>query len=174
MRLTGTGFFLTLTDYGDNLFGTFRAVQLFVRQELYSIKTLKPFGRGFFMETAKKELKVALVGLGRVGSKFLKKLMDRGGRGIKVVAAAEKSEDALGYKLAKDNGITVYSDGMEIIKMGKDVDIIFDLTGERFAKMDLRAELARSGNTHTVIAPEVLSWFIWNIITGGAEFPTRA
>jgi aspartate-semialdehyde dehydrogenase len=119
----------------------------------------------------KKELRAAIVGLGRVGSTFLSKLTEKQGQGIKVVVAAETKQDSPGIQTAKENGIRVVSDGKEIIEMGDAIDIIFDLTGNRHAKMELRVKLAKSGNMSTVIAPEVLAFFIWNLIAEGEQFP---
>jgi predicted dehydrogenase len=123
------------------------------------------------METAEKEVKAAIVGLGRVGSIFLKKLIKKEGQGIKIVAAAEKNESAPGIRIAKDNGIIVYGDAREITAMGEAIDIIFDLTGNPTEKMLLRRELLRSKNLHTVLAPETIAFFIWGLIAEGEELP---
>lgn len=120
---------------------------------------------------ARKEVQAAIVGLGRVGGTFLKKLTEREGNGIKIVAAAERDENAEGVKLARDKGIRVYGEGAEIARLGRGVDIIFDFTGNSDEKTALRAELARSGNNNTVIAPEVISAFIWDIMAPSEEFP---
>jgi predicted dehydrogenase len=125
------------------------------------------------MEQATRVVRVAIVGLGRVGGKFLKKLIDKRNHGIEIVAAAEKFEDAPGVQAAKDYGIRVFGDGTDVIALKDSVDIIFDLTGNTHAKSELRLALAKSGNMHTVIAPEVLAYFIWEILTGGEQFPTR-
>jgi glyceraldehyde-3-phosphate dehydrogenase/erythrose-4-phosphate dehydrogenase len=126
---------------------------------------------GYAMAEEKKELRVAIVGLGRVGNTFLQQLAEREGHGIKVVAVAENNDSSPGIQFAQNRGISVYSDFKEIVKMGDAVDVIFELTGDRFAKMELRGELAKSGNTHTVIAPEVLAFFIWDLIAVGKQFP---
>jgi D-arabinose 1-dehydrogenase-like Zn-dependent alcohol dehydrogenase len=117
-----------------------------------------------------KEVKVAIVGLGRVGTTFLKELSGKEAKGIKIVAGAETNEKAPGVELARQLGIAISTD-KEIIEMGEAVDVIFDLTDNRHAKMDLRLKLAKSGNMHTVIAPEPLSVFVWDLVTEGKKFP---
>ena len=120
---------------------------------------------------AKREVHAAIVGLGRVGNAFLEKLIEREGHGIKIVAAAERDENAEGVKLAKDKGIRIYSDGKEVAQLGQAVDIIFDFTGNPDEKAALRVELVRTGNHNTVIAPEVVAEFIWDIMEPSEDFP---
>lgn len=93
------------------------------------------------MKTPKKEVKAAIVGLGRVGSIFLKKAMEKKDRGINIVAAAEKNENAPGIQIAKDNGIIVYGDGKKLVEIGDGLDIIFDLTGDPRVMMLLQRTL---------------------------------
>ncbi len=123
------------------------------------------------MVAARKEVRVAIVGLGRVGSTFLSKLASREDQGVKVVAVAEKDENAQGVMLARSEGITVYQDAKDIVAMGEAVDIIFDLTGVPDTRKVLRVDLARSGNQHTVVAPEVIAYLIWNMMGNPIEFP---
>lgn len=123
------------------------------------------------MAEEKKEVKVAIVGLGQVGSMFLSKLSEREGKGVKIVAAAEISSDSPGVGAAKELGITVHSDSKEIVAMGESIDIIFDLTGNTDAKRSLRSELARSGNQHTVLAPEVVAFLMWDLMGEEGALP---
>lgn len=125
------------------------------------------------MSVKGRDISVAIVGLGRVGTVFMRKLFDCQDKGIKLVAVAEAEADdvSTGLRAAKEIGIQVFTDGKDIIQMGSAVDIIFDLTNDRHSKMDLRISLAKSGNMHTVIAPEVLAYFIWNLIASGEQFP---
>jgi predicted homoserine dehydrogenase-like protein len=116
-----------------------------------------------------KEIRVAIVGLGRVGSKFLKKLAGMGDQGIKIVAVAERDEDLPGVEFAKKRGITVYSDGKEVIEMGDAVDVIFDLTGDPYAKMELRIMRSKSGSYSTAIAHEALALLTWYLIADDEE-----
>jgi glyceraldehyde-3-phosphate dehydrogenase/erythrose-4-phosphate dehydrogenase len=116
-------------------------------------------------------VKVAIVGLGRVGSTFLNNLIVYEDHSIKIVAAIEKSEDAPGLPLAKFEEIRVHNNLLELAAMGEDLDIIFDFSGSPETRKDLRKALASSGNRHTVIAPEVISLLIWNMMRVGEDFP---
>ncbi|MBI5598187.1 MAG: hypothetical protein HY890_00440 [Deltaproteobacteria bacterium] len=123
------------------------------------------------MAGERREVKVAIVGLGRVGSNFFAKLAGRDNLGIKVVAAAERDENAPGVSVAKSRGVAVFKTARDIVAMGESVDIIFDLTGNPDTRRVLRSELARSGNQHTVLAPEVIAYLLWNLTEEGGEFP---
>lgn len=123
------------------------------------------------MVMVKTRFKVVVLGLGRVGSTFLSKLTKIENVGIDIVAAVEKDSQAPGVSLAQSSDIPVYSDSREITKLGDSVDIIFDLTGSPEARKYLRADLARSGNQHTVLVTEVMAHFIWNLIEEVGGFP---
>lgn len=119
-----------------------------------------------------KEVRIAIAGLGRVGSKFLQKLTDRIGSGVKIIGVVEANPEAPGVKIAEDREITVYRDVQDIVKLGDAVDVIFDLTGSIEVRKALRSGLAESNNRHTVVAPEVVAFLIWDIMAAGEAFPT--
>ncbi|MDO8707079.1 hypothetical protein [Pseudomonas sp.] len=118
-----------------------------------------------------KEVRIAIAGLGRVGSKFLQKLTDRIGSGVKIIAVVEANPDAPGVKIAEAGGIRVYRDVQDIVNLGDAVDVIFDLTGSIEVRKALRSGLAESNNRHTVVAPEVVAFLIWDLIAAGEAFP---
>lgn len=123
------------------------------------------------MAVEKKKVTVAIVGLGRVGSTFLVKLAEREGQGVSIVGAVERDAKSAGVGVAKDKGVKVFNDTKDVVSMGDEVDIIFDLTGNPDARKNLRGDLARSGNQHTVIAPEVVAFLIWDLMGGKEDFP---
>lgn len=125
------------------------------------------------MTDEKTIVKVAIVGLGRVGSAFLEKLSAAGACGVEIVAVADTDESAPGLQAAKDRSIPVHKDLKEICAMGETVDIIFDVSGNADARKELRSEMASTGNKHTAIAPEVNFIMIWNLLTGGATLPAK-
>ncbi|BCB26644.1 hypothetical protein SKTS_15300 [Sulfurimicrobium lacus] len=107
--------------------------------------------------------KVAIVGLGRVGSAFLDELLCLTGKGVKVAYAVEKN-DTPGKKAAEAAGVKILSID-ELIALGEDVDIVFDLTGIEEVRKKLREKLFASNNRHTVIAPESIAHFLWSIMS---------
>lgn len=118
-----------------------------------------------------KEVKVAIAGLGRVGSKFLQILTSRAGSSIRIIAAVEANPAVPGVKIAEERNIKVYREPSELVKLGDDIDVIFDLTGSPEFRKALRSGLAESHNRHTVVAPEVMAFLIWDLIASGETFP---
>ena len=122
----------------------------------------------------KKEVNIAIVGLGRIGGMFLKKLLEKERQGINIMGVVEQNEDAPGIELAKNKGIKIYDSLDKLLYLSQEVDVIFDLTGNIDARENLRGGLSRTKNQHTVIAPEVIAFLIWNLIAQGSEeFPER-
>lgn len=118
-----------------------------------------------------KDVKIAIAGLGRVGSRFLQKLTEQRSSGVKIIAVAEGNPDAPGMKIAEDRNIKVYRDVRDIVKLGDSIDVIFDLTGSMEVRKALRSGLAESNNRHTVVAPEVIAFLIWDLVASGEAFP---
>jgi predicted dehydrogenase len=119
----------------------------------------------------KTQFKVAIIGLGRVGSTFLSKLSKIENIGVDIVAAVEKDTNAAGNTVAQSSNIPVYTDPKTVIELGESVDIIFDLTGVPDTRKLMRSYLARSGNQHTVLVTEVMAHFIWSFMEDVGGFP---
>jgi glyceraldehyde-3-phosphate dehydrogenase/erythrose-4-phosphate dehydrogenase len=112
---------------------------------------------------------VAIVGLGRVGSVFLEKLLAQTNKGIVIAAVAEKGATT-GAALAKSRGIENLTID-QLVAKSKSIDILFDLTGLTEVRHELREKLKASGNQNTVIATESIASFIWALISEGESLP---
>lgn len=108
---------------------------------------------------------IALVGLGRVGSTFLRTVSNKQDR-VNLVCAVESS-DTPGKTQAIAAGVKMSTLG-EITAAGNKLDIIFDLTGNPEVRKQLRELLAQNKNQHTVIAPESVARLIWSLISDEA------
>jgi homoserine dehydrogenase len=119
-------------------------------------------------------VKVALLGLGDVGEKFAEHFLEKIQEehvNVEIVAVASRNLDspvAMGFSHSK---VPVFQDAMEVVSMGKKVDIIFDLTGDQDLRKKLRTALQASNNQHTVIAPEIVAQLLWNFF-GEGELPS--
>lgn len=107
--------------------------------------------------------RVAIIGLGRVGSAFLQQMLQRQARGIALVAVAEL-RDTVGRRAADDAGIPLLSLD-ELVALREQVDTIFELTGVPAVRRELREKLKLSHNLHTVIAPETIVRIIWALLS---------
>jgi pyrroline-5-carboxylate reductase len=110
--------------------------------------------------------RIAIIGLGRIGSAFLQQMLLRGSQGIQLVGAAEMT-DTPGRQLAQKSGIALQSLDA-IVAQGAQVDVIFELTGLPQVRRELRDKLVASKNTHTVIASESILRVIWALISDEA------
>lgn len=116
-----------------------------------------------------KKQSIAIVGLGKVGGVFLEELLGQPNQSVEIVAVVERNETA-GLAVAKARNIAVLSID-ELIAMGDELDILFDLTGVATVRQELRDKLRASGNHHTIIATENIARMIWMLIASGAEMP---
>ncbi len=123
------------------------------------------------------KIKVALLGLGNVGEAFAEHFLAKIQEehiDVEIVAVASRKLDtpvALGFAHSK---VPVFQDAMEVIKLGEQVDLIFDLTGNAELRQKLRAGLQASNNRHTVIAPEVFARLLWNFFGERQALPQHA
>jgi predicted dehydrogenase len=111
--------------------------------------------------------RIAIIGLGRVGGEFLKRMLPLQANGLEIHRCAQNSETE-GKALAREQGIplgTLY----DVLAEGESIDIIFDLTGNPEVRQELREKLAAAGNRHTVVAPESIAQFVWLVM--GEELP---
>jgi len=107
--------------------------------------------------------RIAIIGLGRIGSAFLKEMLTKHGHGgIDLVCAAETADTA-GKRQAKEAGVKLVELD-DMVALGKHIDVIFDLTGCAEVRKSLREKLADTENRHTVIASESILHVIWSLI----------
>jgi homoserine dehydrogenase len=110
------------------------------------------------------KIRVALLGLGEVGQIFAEHLLEKiqeHGAPVEIVAVADRHTDspvALGFS---QNGVPVFEDALEVVKLGDKVDIIFDLTHDSRLRQELRLKLLETQNKHTIIATEVFARLLW-------------
>ena len=110
------------------------------------------------------KIKIALLGLGDVGQEFAENFLEiiqEGGKAVEIVAVAHHDKNsavALGFQ---QNGVKFFENAAEVVQMGEEVDIIFDLTGSSETRTALRKGMMDSGNRHTVIAPEMMARLLW-------------
>jgi len=112
---------------------------------------------------------IAIVGLGKMGSAFLEELLGQSNEGVEIVAVVENNNTA-GLALAKARGIDNLSID-ELVRMGEDLDILFDLTDVPTVRQELRDKLRAAGNRHTIIATENIAHMVWTLIARGTDIP---
>ncbi len=107
--------------------------------------------------------RIAIIGLGRIGSAFLRPILKKLNHGLDLVCVAE-AMDTSGRQLAVQSGIKLVTLD-EIVAMGNEIHVIFDLTGLAEVRRELREKLVASQNKQTVIASESIVRVIWALIS---------
>lgn len=108
--------------------------------------------------------KIAIVGLGRIGSSVFEQLQGRQKQGIEIVCVSEL-HDTPGRRKAQTAGMPVL--GLDqVVAQGGAVDMIFDMTGMPKVRKELREKLFASNNKHTVVVPENVAYLIWALLSG--------
>ena len=115
--------------------------------------------------------RIAIIGLGRIGSAFLKQMLLKHANGIELVCVAE-AMDTPGKQDAVKAGVTLKTLD-EIIALGDQIDVIFDLTGNVEVRKELRGKIMATKNMHTVIASESIVRVIWALMSDD-ELPVIA
>jgi homoserine dehydrogenase len=122
------------------------------------------------------KIRIALLGLGEVGELFAERLLAKIQESklpIEIVAVADRDTEspvALGFR---HSGVPVFKHAFDIVKMGENVDIVFDLTGDPMVRRALRMQMKDSENTHTVIAPEVFAHLLYYFFHEETQFPEK-
>lgn len=104
---------------------------------------------------------IAIIGLGKIGSAFLDAILSKK-QNVSLVCVAEPM-DTPGKTQAIAAGIKVATLD-EIVAMGKEIDVIFDLSGNSSMFKELRHKLMASYNDHTIIASDTIAQLIWSLI----------
>jgi predicted dinucleotide-utilizing enzyme len=108
--------------------------------------------------------KIAIIGLGRIGSTVFEQLQGRQRQGIEIACVCEQ-HDTPGRGKAQKAGVPVMSMD-QIVALGASIDMIFDMTGIPKVRKDLREKLHASDNKHTVVVPEGVAYLIWALLSG--------
>ena len=109
---------------------------------------------------------IAIIGLNSAGTELFKAMIELKSKGVNVLGVSE-SIFTEGSQLAQELGITNMSID-QIIDMGDKVDVIFDLSGNREIRKELRTTLFSSQNQHTVIAPECVARLMYTMVSDQA------
>ena len=107
--------------------------------------------------------RIAIIGLGRIGSAFLRQILKKLNHGLTLSCVAE-ALDTPGRQAAQAAGIQVCTLD-DIVAMGNEIDVIFELTGLPQVRRELREKLVGSDNRQTVIASESIVRVIWALIS---------
>jgi len=106
-------------------------------------------------------LNIAVIGLGKAGSAFLDAILNK--KNNVNLACIVEPNDTIGKAKAIAAGVKACTID-EVVAMGKDLDIIFDLSGNPSVARELRHKLNSTFNGHTVVAPDSITRLVWSLI----------
>lgn len=106
---------------------------------------------------------IAIIGSNHSGEIFYNEMTRLKRKGINVVCVYNRAGLDLN-SMAETAGIKRLSIE-EIVDLGEDLDVIFDLSGNTEIRAELRKTLFSSRNQHTVIAPESVAQVMWAMIS---------
>ena len=108
--------------------------------------------------------RIVVIGAGETGTPLLKQLFTA--PYVQVLGVADLDLSLPGIALAKERGVKVTADFMELARLGKEVDIIIDVTGAPKVRETLRKHMVESGNDHTLILHERIALLMMSLSAG--------
>lgn len=110
------------------------------------------------------EFRIVVVGAGETGTPLLKQLLTSSF--VKVLGVADLDLAMPGIAIAKEYGVAVSNDFMDFLRLGKEVDVVIDVTGAPKVRETLRKFMVETGNDHTLIMHERIALLMMSLSAG--------
>lgn len=108
--------------------------------------------------------RIVVIGAGETGTPLLKQLLTASF--VQVLGVADLDLNMPGIAMAREHGVKVTNDFMELVGQGKEVDIIIDVTGAPKVRETLRKYMVDTGNDHTLIMHERIALLMLSLSAG--------
>ena len=119
-----------------------------------------------------RQIRVVMIGLGRMGGRFFDKLTEVGEDRVKILAVCELNDNNPYLAKAGEQGVARFTDFAEAIEaFGEEIDIILDTSNVPATKQAIRKLLQAQNNQHTVLVPLVVDYMMWYLIAGDEAIP---
>lgn len=99
--------------------------------------------------------KVGIIGGGRTGAPLIRDFLKYDY--IQIMGVADVNSDAEGMRIARENNVYTTTDAMDLAKMGEDIDIIIEVSGDPPVKSELKEYYQRTDNKHTIIVHDLVA-----------------
>lgn len=113
------------------------------------------------------KVKISLIGAGRTGTPLIEELSKY--NYIEIKGVADISPDSPGMKLAEDKGIYTTTDPQDLAKMGDQIDIMIEVSGDGSFKKTLKEYYEKTDNRHTIIMHDLLARLLLSVIENSEE-----
>lgn len=108
--------------------------------------------------------RIVVIGAGQTGAPLLRQLLSASF--VDLAGVADLDLTMPGIALAREHGVAVSADFMELLSGSTPVDIVIDVTGQPAVRDALRKHMVDSGNTHTVIMHERIALLMLSLSAG--------
>lgn len=110
------------------------------------------------------QVTIALIGAGRAGTALLNELLKIGY--VRILGIADADPKADGILLAREAGVPVFSDPMQLVQKNEEIDILIEASGDALIKQDIKEYFETVGNRKTVILHNIVSRLLISLAAG--------
>lgn len=110
------------------------------------------------------QFRIVVVGAGETGTPLLKQLLDASF--VKVLGVADLDLTMPGIAVAREHGVKVTSNFIELLSGSEEVDIVIDVTGAPKVREALRKHMVDTNNHHTLIMHERIALLMMSLSAG--------
>ena len=108
--------------------------------------------------------RIVVIGAGQTGAPLLRQLLSA--PFVEVAGVADLDLAMPGIALAREHGVPVSADFMDLLAGPSPVDVVIDVTGQPAVRDALRRHMVDQGNTHTVIMHERIALLMMSLSAG--------
>lgn len=101
------------------------------------------------------KINIGLIGAGRTGTPLLKEMLKYSY--VNIVGVADLNESAEGMQVAKDNGVFVTTNPVDLISKGEEIDILVEVSGDLSLKKVIKDYLQNTRNKKTIIMHDLVA-----------------
>ena len=101
------------------------------------------------------KINIGLIGAGRTGTPLLKEMLKYSY--VNIVGVADLNETAEGMQIAKDNGVFVTTNPVDLISKGEEIDILVEVSGDLSLKKVIKDYLQNTRNKKTIIMHDLVA-----------------
>ena len=110
------------------------------------------------------EVRIAVVGGGRMGTPLLQNLLEM--PYVRIVGVADKDPESPGAQLARKYDLFYTENADVLAARSDDIDIIIEVSGDPKVKPKLKDAFQAQGNRHTIILHDLVARFVLSLATG--------
>ena len=112
-------------------------------------------------------VRIAVAGGGRTGTPLIKEFLKR--PYAELVGVADVDPTSTGAQLARDHGAVFTTDALDFAKMDREIDLLFEVSGDPGLKRRLKDAFVGAGNRHTIIVHDLVARLVMTVVSGSDD-----